>query len=102
MDAQWFDALFDGDYDSLMNPFVDYVSYGESSSNNGGDGDVDNNTDNDDDDGDDSDQGCQNREILRVNLYITCKIRLKTRKPSNSVNSVNLDRVDEFDKTEKN
>lgn len=36
--------------------------------------------------------------ILRVNLYITCKIWLKTRKPSNSVNS---DRVDEFDKSKK-
>ena len=49
MDVQWFDALFDGDYDSVMNRVVDYVSYGESGSNNGGDGDG--STDDDEDDG---------------------------------------------------
>jgi len=52
MDAQWFDALFDGDYDSVMNLVVDYVSYGESGSNSGGDNDGDGSIDNDDDDGD--------------------------------------------------
>jgi hypothetical protein len=57
MDAQWFDALFDGDYNSVMNHVVDYVSYGESGSNNGGDGDGDGDGDgstniDDDDDGD--------------------------------------------------
>jgi len=44
--------------------------------------------------------------ILRVNSYITCKIGLKTRNPANSVklgstrsNSVNSDRVYEFDES---
>jgi hypothetical protein len=39
--------------------------------------------------------------ILRVNIYITCKIGLKTQKPSNLVNSVNSDQVDKFDKSKE-
>ena len=39
--------------------------------------------------------------ILCVNMYTTCKIRLKTRKLANSVKLVKSDRFYELDKSKK-
>ena len=36
IDSQWFDALFEEDYNNIMNHVVDYVNYGNGASNDSG------------------------------------------------------------------
>jgi len=61
MDMHWYNDLFNGDYDNVMNHVVVYVSYSSGYNNNGdgvsnnNDGDDDNYTDNDDDDDNEND-----------------------------------------------
>ena len=49
MDSHWFSALFDGDYDDIMNNVADYGNYGNSSVNDGDCSDHSSDTDDDDD-----------------------------------------------------
>jgi hypothetical protein len=53
MDSHWFSALFDGDYDDVMNNVANYGNYGNSPVN---DGDFSCNHSSDTDDDNDSDE----------------------------------------------
>ena len=61
MNMHWFNDLFDGDYDNVMNHVVGYVFYCSGYNNSGdcvgniNDGDDDSYTDNDDDDNNEND-----------------------------------------------
>jgi hypothetical protein len=53
METQWFDALFNRDYDNAVNCIVDYVNYGGGTNSYGGVGDDESTDDDDNDDNDD-------------------------------------------------
>jgi hypothetical protein len=54
MDSQWFEVLFKGDYDDVMNNIADYVNYSYSA---GIDGDYNDNHSFDNDDDNSNDKG---------------------------------------------
>jgi len=55
LNAQWLNALFDRDYDNIMNCIIDYVNYGSGSSSDSGVGDDGNTNDDNDNNYDDDD-----------------------------------------------
>jgi hypothetical protein len=77
MDSHWFSALFDGDYDDIMNNVADYGNYGNSSVNDGDCSDHSSDTD-DDDDSDEEGELFWEREFdnQRLILYTAGAITL--------------------------
>jgi hypothetical protein len=69
MDSQWFEALFKGDYNNVMNNVADYVNYSHSASIDGDYSD-NHNFDNDDDDSDDEGELFWKREFDRHKLVL--------------------------------
>jgi hypothetical protein len=55
MDSQWFNALFEGGYDDVMNNVDDYINFGHSADNDRNFS-GDHNSDNDDNDDNDSNE----------------------------------------------
>ena len=55
LNVQWLNALFNRDYDNIMNRVIDYVKYSSGSTSNNDVGDGCNTNDNNNDDYDDDD-----------------------------------------------